>query len=186
MQDYVAFLRGINLGRRRLTMDVLRAQFEQLKFKRVTTFIASGNVLFASSSAEEGALRQRIEQQLGKTLGYPVETFLRTRAEVAAMAALRPFAGTEFEVPGHVVYAVMLQEAIEPSLRRKLRECETAVDYFRVAERDLYWLCQIRSSDSTVWTSPPMKALKLPSTTVRNMNTIDKIAALFVSRLPGA
>ena len=87
MQHYIAFLRGINLGNRRLKMDELRARFEELKFANVATFIASGNVIFSSKSDDETKLVRQIEQHLARTLGYPVDTFVRTRAEVAAMAA---------------------------------------------------------------------------------------------------
>ena len=178
MGDYIAFLRGINLGRRRVKMEELRTLFEQLKFTRVTTFIASGNVLFSDRTTDTDALRARIEQHLAKALGYSVDVFLRTPAEVAAMANLRPFADTDVAVPGHVVYSVMLHAPLPPAVQRKVLACATAVDHFRFVGRDLYWLCQIRSSDSTVWTSPQMRALKFPTNTMRNMNTIEKLHVL--------
>ncbi|MBM3836028.1 MAG: DUF1697 domain-containing protein [Verrucomicrobia bacterium] len=53
MHQYIAFLRAMNLGRRRVKMDYLRSLFEQLRFSDVATFIASGNVLFASSSSSQ-------------------------------------------------------------------------------------------------------------------------------------
>ena len=46
MPRYVAFLRGINLGKRRPPMSELKRLFEELGFTNVATFIASGNVLF--------------------------------------------------------------------------------------------------------------------------------------------
>ena len=46
MDRYVAFLRGMNLGSRRIKNDELRAEFEQLGFEDVATFRASGNVIF--------------------------------------------------------------------------------------------------------------------------------------------
>ena len=178
MGDYIAFLRGINLGRRRVKMDELRGFFEQLKFTRVATFIASGNVLFSDRTTDTDALRAHIEQHLAKTLGYSVDVFLRTPAEVAAMAKLRPFADTDLAVPGHVVYAVMLHAPLSPAVQRKVLACATGVDHLRFVGRDLYWLCRIRSSDSIVWTSPQMRALKFPTNTMRNMNTIEKLHGL--------
>ena len=38
MDRYVAFLRGMNLGNRRLKNEELRAEFEQLGFAEVATF----------------------------------------------------------------------------------------------------------------------------------------------------
>jgi uncharacterized protein (DUF1697 family) len=48
MQRYIAFLRGINLGKRRLPMSQLKALFEELGFDDVETFIAGGNIVFSS------------------------------------------------------------------------------------------------------------------------------------------
>jgi hypothetical protein len=45
---HVAFLRGINVGGRRVTMAQLCAAFEALGFAEVGTFLASGNVTFST------------------------------------------------------------------------------------------------------------------------------------------
>jgi uncharacterized protein (DUF1697 family) len=45
-ERYVAFLRGINLGRRRATNEGLAAIFGGLGLTNVKTLIASGNVVF--------------------------------------------------------------------------------------------------------------------------------------------
>ena len=51
MPRYIAFLRAINVGgRHTVKMDFLRDFFESLGFSNVETFIASGNVVFDSSS----------------------------------------------------------------------------------------------------------------------------------------
>jgi uncharacterized protein (DUF1697 family) len=88
---YVAFLRGINVGGHPVKMEQLAAAFESLGFENVSTFIASGNVIF-ESSARPATLEPRIEQHLGGWLGYAVNTFLRTEKEIASIAAHEPFA----------------------------------------------------------------------------------------------
>ena len=47
MTRYVAFLRGMNLGNRRIKNPELAAEFERLGFEDVATFRASGNVVFS-------------------------------------------------------------------------------------------------------------------------------------------
>lgn len=177
MHRYVAFLRGINLGKRRVKMDDLRALFVAQKFADVSTFIASGNVLFSSRNADPRELEARIEAALQKGLGYDVDTFVRTRDEVAAIAAARVF-GDEEDHPAHTSYVGFLREALPAAQARGLVACATAVDALHVAGREYYWLCRIKSNESTVWTSPRMRALKLPTSSVRNLTTIRKIAAL--------
>src|SRR5205807_548784 len=85
MPQYFAFLRGINLGKRRPKMDDLRLLFEGLGFSGVESFIASGNVVFEAKSKHSSTLEQQIEQHLQQSLGYAVDTFIRTRAEIASI-----------------------------------------------------------------------------------------------------
>ena len=55
MGVHVAFLRAINVGHRRVGMDRLRKPFEALGFGDVTTFIASGNVVFSTTEKPAAA-----------------------------------------------------------------------------------------------------------------------------------
>jgi uncharacterized protein (DUF1697 family) len=84
-ERYVALLRAINVGGHVVKMDRLRTVFEALRFGRVETFIASGNVLFDSGESDTAALEQMIETRLEKELGYEVTTFLRRPAELSTI-----------------------------------------------------------------------------------------------------
>jgi uncharacterized protein (DUF1697 family) len=97
MPRFIAFSRAINVGGRNVTMAALRAQFEALGFSNVETFIASGNVIFEAASRDSAALQRKIEAHLAKSLGYEVSTFVRTDAEVAAIACYRPFTEKKLE-----------------------------------------------------------------------------------------
>ena len=91
MPRYIAFLRAINVGGHTVKMDVLRQHFEALGFSQVETFIASGNVVFETTAKNTRTLEKKIEQQLRAALGYEVATFIRTTAELAAIAQYQPF-----------------------------------------------------------------------------------------------
>jgi uncharacterized protein (DUF1697 family) len=91
MPRYVAFLRGINLGKRRPPMARLRSLFEELGFGAVETFIASGNVIFSARAADSNRLESRIAAHLEESLGYGVDTFARTLDEIAAIAKGKVF-----------------------------------------------------------------------------------------------
>jgi uncharacterized protein (DUF1697 family) len=179
MPHYIAFLRGINLGNRRLKMDALRALFEEMKFADIATFIASGNVILASKVSDERKLVQQIQAHLKKSLGYDVDTFVRTRTEVATVAAFRPFANADMENPADTVHAGFLSEPLSAAQAKLLVACRTEVDEFCVEGREYYWLCRIKSHESKVWASPQFKAVKLPSSSMRNLTTVRKLAAQF-------
>lgn len=177
MHRYIAFLRGINLGKRRVTMDRLRDVFRSMKFTEVSTLLASGNVAFATPAADPPGLEERIESFLRLAVGYPVDTFLRTPADLTAVVALRPFAAEEVEAPGHTLHVGFLRAAPAGAAVRKLLSLRTAMDEFRVRGRELYWLCRGKTTDSQVSWPIVAKAIATPST-MRNMTTVRKLAAL--------
>src|SRR4051812_42161160 len=95
MTRFFAFLRGINVGGHKVTMDRLRKEFETLGLADVSTFIASGNVVFEADDGDGAALERRIERHLADTLGYEVPTFLRTGKELSRIAKHNPFADSD-------------------------------------------------------------------------------------------
>ncbi len=137
------------------------------------------NVIFSSKSADPRKLTDLIQRHLAKSLGYGVDTFLRTRAEVAAVAAFKPFAAADLAHPDHTIYAGFVADALSPAQARGLVACRTEIDDFCVEGREYYWLCRTKSNESKVWASPAMRALKLPSSSMRNLTTIRKLAALY-------
>jgi uncharacterized protein (DUF1697 family) len=171
MTRYVAFLRGINVGGHVVKMDQLAAQFESLGFENVSTFIASGNVLFESASTP-ATLEPRIEHHLAGWLGYAANTFLRTEKEIAGIAAHEPFAD-----PGRT-YVVLLRSAPAESASTRIRELATASDQLVVHGREVYW------RPTSFGESPVGGALnKLfgAENTMRNANTLRRLAARFVA-----
>ena len=180
MHHYLAFLRGINLGNRRIKMDHLAELFRELKFTDVSTFIASGNVIFSSKSADPVKLAAQIAAHLEKSLGYEVDTFLRTRAEVAALAAQQPFSAAEMADPANTIHVGFFAAPLPAAQQRGLEACRSEFDALRVIGSDYWWLCRrIKSHESKIWASKELKALKLTSSSMRNLTTLRKLAALY-------
>jgi uncharacterized protein (DUF1697 family) len=87
-----AFLRGINLGKRSVKMDQLRAAFSDIGFPDAQTLIASGNVMFDGET--DSATRHRLERGLEDHFGFPIGVVLRSLADLQDMIAKGPFGGT--------------------------------------------------------------------------------------------
>jgi uncharacterized protein (DUF1697 family) len=175
MQRYIAFLRGINLGKRRLQMKQLAVLFEKLGYKDVATFIASGNVLFSTPKKDANELESKISTHLEESLGYGVDTFVRTIEEVSAISKLRLF--PEEGVEGITIHIGFLQRRLPPEIAKKFAAVRTTVDELRVMDREYYWLCRIRTPDSKVWALPEMRQLRLPTSTMRNLTSVRKLVA---------
>jgi uncharacterized protein (DUF1697 family) len=178
MTRYIAFLRAINVGGHVVKMDFLRPLFESMGLGAVQTYIASGNVIFEAQAEAVQALEQAIAARLHEALGYDVATFIRTAAEVAEIARYEPFAADELAAPGVSLYVGLAAAALGADAQRTLMSFRTPVDDFHVHERDIYWLCRIRSSDSDFSLARFEKATRVQAT-FRNITTLRKLAALY-------
>ena len=70
MTVYIAFLRGINVGRNKLIkLADLKTLLETMGVTKVQTYIQSGNVLF-ETEVESNQLRQLIEEQISTRFGF--------------------------------------------------------------------------------------------------------------------
>jgi uncharacterized protein (DUF1697 family) len=172
---YIAFLRGINVGGHQVKMDDLRKWFEALGLDNVATFIASGNIIFETGNAKPATLTARIERRLHDELGYEVPTFLRTDAELARIADHEPFADLE-AADGGSSYVAFLYKRPSATAARKVAALSNDTDRVVVHDRELYWHIRGRMADSTL--GPPIfeKALGSVPATVRNLNTVQRLA----------
>ncbi len=180
MKRYIAFLRAINVGGHTVKMDHLRALLGAIELHNVETFIASGNVIFDSPAKDVQALEKQIEQHLKQALGYEVATFLRTPAELAAVAGYKRFPAADLAVESNLLYVAFTHTAPGEEAQRKLLACKTDVDEFHVQGREAYWLCRIRSSDSTFSGARLEKTLGMPAT-MRNITTVRRLAAQYAA-----
>src|SRR5262249_24054226 len=135
---------------------------------------ASGNVIFRSRSSAVAALERRIGAHLEDQLGYEVATFVRTDAEVAAVAAYTPFE------PARVASAGSFKGGfpagpLDTAAITKVKGFCTAIDDFHVNGRELYWLCRTKQSDSKFSNVAFEKAIGVRAT-FRGLNTIRRLA----------
>jgi uncharacterized protein (DUF1697 family) len=175
MSLYVAFLRGMNLGNRRLKNPELRSAFEALGLANVATFRASGNVVFKSEEEDEAALTEAIEAGLGDSLGYEVPVYLRGGVEVVAIAAQEPFEAREIAASKGKLQVTFLAKKPGAKARKVALAHATEEDRLAVIGRELYWLPSGGISESDL----DVKAIEaaLGPGTTRTMGTVAQIAA---------
>ena len=178
MPRYIALLRAINVGGRNIVkMDFLRRLFASLGFSNVETFIASGNVVFETTSKNAQAHEREIEKGLRQALGYEVTTFIRTVAELAAVANYKPFSRADLDGAAALNIA-FLAEGLDAQTGEKLMALRTDIDDFHVHGREIYWLCRMRQSESRISNAVLEKALGR-KTTLRGVNTVRRMAAKY-------
>jgi uncharacterized protein (DUF1697 family) len=177
MATHAAFLRGINLGnRRRVKNEQLRDAFEQAGFEDVATFRASGNVVLrAEEGLDDSEVRARAETGLADALGFEVAVFVRSVAELAAIAAREPFSKKELAASSGKQQVALLPSRPAAPARRKALALASEADRLAVEGSELHWLPRDRMSDSEL----DLRALEslLGPWTMRTKGTIEQIAA---------
>ena len=163
MTAWVALLRAVNVGGTgKLPMAELKALCEALGLAQVRTYIASGNVVFASD-LDEGELKAMIEAALEAKYGKPIAVLVRSGIDLAGVVQANPWP----DRPGNRVVAIFCDAELtldgitgQGGEVIALGQRELLVDY----------------TDGMADTR-----LRIPSAkagTARNMNTVTKLAAM--------
>jgi uncharacterized protein (DUF1697 family) len=171
---YVALLRGINVGGKNLIkMPALKACFEKNGFDAVSTYIQSGNVLFASRDTSSAELTRRIETMLGEAFDYVPTVVVRSKKQMRGIVEKAPNGfGTE---PATYLYdVVFLKEPLTSKKAMGNIAMKPGVDEAHAGVGVLYFSrLKARATQSRLnkIASSPI----YPSVTIRNWNTTTKL-----------
>jgi uncharacterized protein (DUF1697 family) len=166
MASFVALLRAVNVGGTgKLPMTELKAMCEELGFTSVRTYIASGNVVFASRKSEvavKAALEKRLQAYAGKAVGVLV----RSAAEMARVSVDNPFPKA---APNRTV-AIFLDEAPPNDTLATVRGRKD--EEIKLGKREIY----VHYGEGMGQSKLVIPAAK--SGTARNMNTVATLAEM--------
>jgi uncharacterized protein (DUF1697 family) len=166
MTTFVALLRAVNVGgTRKLPMSDLKRLCEDAGFRDVRTYIASGNVVFASEGSAM-QVKAELESRLGLYAGKPASVIVRTSTELAEALVQNPFVRT---APNRTVIIFLNgpppAEALKNLRGRKDEE-------LRLGKREIYVHYGDGMSNSR---------LIIPAArdgTARNINTVTKLVEI--------
>lgn len=173
---WVALLRGVNVGgNRKVEMKTLKKTFEAAGMADVRTYINSGNVIFTSDVVDARALEGLLEESIRAEFGFPVTVLVRDAEQIAAMVG---------ELPDDWVNdsnakcdVIFLGETVDgPDVMERVT-VKPGIDDARYVPGALLW----RVERPNVTRSGLMKLVGTElyaNATVRNCNTLRKIAAL--------
>ena len=164
MTTYIALLRAVNVGGTgKLPMAELRAMCEAIGFTDVRTYIASGNVVFASKLSEK-SVKAKLEGCLEAYAGKPVGVLIRTGAEMTAVRDGNPFRSA---APNRTV-AIFLDGAPPADTLTTVRGQRT--EEIALGTREIY----VHYGDGIA--NSKLKIRAASAGTARNMNTVAILA----------
>lgn len=176
MTQYVAFLRGINVGGNSLIkMADLVKIFQTLGYKNVKTILASGNVLFETAEKADKAVSE-IEKKLSEKLKREIHVILRTIEEIKALIGENPFKNIKV-TPETRLYITFLKEKAKTGFKIPY---ESPQKNFRILKNINNALMSVAILMPQFKTTEAMNIIEKEfgkKVTTRNWNTILKIAA---------
>jgi uncharacterized protein (DUF1697 family) len=171
---YVALLRGINVGGKRvIRMADLRAMFEASGGTNVVTYIQSGNVVFDHAARSSSTLSKQLGTALSKAAGFDVELVVRTAKEFDAAIADSPFPAAAPES----MHVMFLPGRVAAESLGSLEPKTFAPDRFVLTDRDVY-LCLPNGLGNSKLAATLFRHKALAGGTYRNWRTVLALAAL--------
>jgi uncharacterized protein (DUF1697 family) len=177
MPTLIALLRAVNVGGYgKVAMADFRKLLEGLDFKRVETYIQSGNAVFDApcSAAKAGSA---IAAGLAKLTGAPVDVMVRTHEELARVIAGNPFA-TEAAADGARVHVAFLAghagAEAEAAMNQILAKYPARRDRFHLAGDHIYFHFPDGAAETKFTGKTLDRAIGVPGTG-RNWNTVLKL-----------
>ena len=167
MNTLVAFLRGINVGGNTMVpMKELATICTQIGLENVRTYLNSGNVIF-DSPLPEAELQTVLETELSKKTGKDIRVIIRSSGDLERVVKDNPFPDANpsqvgvFLVTGSLAQNV-LQEFVIPGREKVVPgKREVYVHYpDGMGRSKLKWPLSLRNG------------------TMRNINTLSKLAGL--------
>lgn len=175
---YVALLRGINVGGNNIiNMKLLKQTFEQAGMTSVTTYINSGNIIFAADHPRED-LPELLEQAIQKDFSLNIKVLIRSLDELRTVMEALPDTWTnDDKLRSDVMF--LWDEADDESVLDKLPLKPGIGTLLYIPGAVLYSVERenvIKSAMAKLIGSTVYKLM-----TVRNVNTTRKIYQLMVA-----
>jgi uncharacterized protein (DUF1697 family) len=172
--EWVALLRGVNVGGVTIRSAELRDVLSGLGLTDVRTFLASGNTAFRSRRSH-GDLKPAIEAALRNRFDYDAWIVLVTRAEVEKAIAAFPFDAEDARRQPWVVFGS--DDAVLDELAGAAASFDDDVDPIARGDGVVYWNPVKGTSVDTPFAKLLARAAYRSTTTNRNLRTLQKIVA---------
>jgi uncharacterized protein (DUF1697 family) len=171
---YIAILRGINVsGHKMIKMDALREMFGKLKFKKVRTYIQSGNVIFDSRIGNTKEQEKRIANEIKQTFGFDVPVIVKELGEWKDIVSKNPFINKRKEDTAKL-HVTFLSEEPESVHLSKMKEVKFEHDEFILSEKAIYLFCPNGYGNTKLNNTFFENKLKVNATT-RNWKTVNEL-----------
>ncbi|HUR63292.1 MAG TPA: DUF1697 domain-containing protein [Candidatus Thermoplasmatota archaeon] len=176
MTTFVALLRAVNVGGRKVPMADLRKLVERLDFGEVQTYIQSGNLVFMGAGTA-AAVEAKLEKAIAAKFGIEVPVIARTAEQWKAYLAVpKPFAQAAADTPNWLLLGLSKQPPRKEAVAELLARAKNG-ERLELAGDGLWVHYPAGVGESKLTPASIDKAVGSPLT-ARNLNTVRKLAEM--------
>jgi uncharacterized protein (DUF1697 family) len=173
MPTFIAFLRAVNVGKRKYPMAELRDALTAAGFEEVETHIQTGNVLFRTSMRSRKKVVDALEKAMLEDRGFEVPVVLMTPQELTEVYDEARALGGGKKLQGH--YVSLLAEPPSKEGTKALEARSGDGEDVRVGHRAVHLMLTTRPfNEATTGNAEVERHLGVATT--RNLTVITKLA----------
>lgn len=171
-------LRGINVsGQKKILMIDLKELYEKLGFKKVRTYIQSGNVIFETQSKlSQEQIAERIKSAIFNKYKFDVPVLVKSLNEVQNTLITNPFIKEENVIHDRI-YVTFLTELPKNNELEKIKTLDCSPDKFIIINKEVFLYCPNKYGESKLSNNFFENKLKVSATT-RNWKTVNKLVEI--------
>jgi uncharacterized protein (DUF1697 family) len=178
MDDWVALLRGVNVGGgNKVPMAQLRALATGLGWREVRTYIASGNLVFRADGTADD-LAATLRAAMAAQMGVSVPIMILPGAEIRAALAACPFQPDK----GSHVHVFFLWS--QPTLDTALRDALISPTETLIVEDTRAWFYAPDGIGRSKLAEKLHKVILGTDMTARNLNTLRALVEMLDAQAP--
>lgn len=188
---YVAFLRGINVGKTKLIpMVELKDFFLDIGFDHPKTYLRSGNIVFeynnynkndkdSNDLNNEFEIENTISKNIERVFGFDVVSIVKNKEYIISLIENNPY-----KDDNHIenLYFTIFKDKINKTLSKKLISASKNIDTddeFTISEKEVYLLCKSKYH-KTKFNNNFFESKLDNTATTRNWKTISKIKDMLI------
>lgn len=174
MNTYIALLRGINVGgHKKVPMAELRELLSNAGFKKVQTYIQSGNVILESSEDSAQNIEDIIQKAITTHFGFEVSVIVKKPKQLQRIFDNCSFPETKKENS----YFTLLHTIPDTTLVESILKETYPNEEFVITNECVYGYCSIGYGSAKCNTNFFERKLKVTAT-ARNYKTMVKLLSL--------
>ena len=173
---YIALLRGINIsGKNKILMSELKLELEKNKYKSVSTYLNSGNVIFESDINNKEVIMKDIYKIIKNKFKLEIPIFVITSFELEDILNNNPnWWGTgNKEIYDNLIFIIppTKYEEVYNNIGEPIKDIEKIKEY----NNSIFWSYDLKKYRKSNWWVKTASTEIKDKITIRTANTMKKV-----------